>query len=126
MNAFEMSMRMNLRRRRAEALTSAVMDKLRDTIPYDNRNDVFYAMLEVFEQEGVEIVTDYIRQEAGLSPRGPEGWTLEELHALEEKRLEALMRPIQYVMPMSEIKGSDESLESQRANSQIMKKYSGS
>lgn len=126
MNAYEMSMRMDLRRRRAEVLANVVMGKLRDAIPYDHQKDVYYAILEVFHQEGVEIITDYTRQEAGLSPRGHEGWTLEELHALEEKRLEALRRPIPYMMPMEVlVKESDQSLESQRANNQTVKKYTG-
>jgi hypothetical protein len=41
----------------------------------------------------VEVVTDYTRQEAGLPPRDGKGWTMEELVALERKRLELMSAP---------------------------------
>jgi hypothetical protein len=34
-----------------------------------------------------------------VSPRGPDGWTQEEIIALEGKRLEALTRPLAFTIP---------------------------
>lgn len=42
---------------------------------------------------GVEFVTDYDREQCGLPPRGPEGWTVEELMLLERVRLSRMLAP---------------------------------
>lgn len=57
-------------------------------------------LFDKFHEQGVEIITDYTRQEAGLPPRGPDGWTTEELIALEQRRLELMRRPMQFVVPI--------------------------
>lgn len=63
----------------------------------DDRNshrDASRALTEALHKEGAELVTDYARREHGLPPRGPQGWTTDELVAMEERRLEFLRRPI--------------------------------
>jgi hypothetical protein len=98
--ALEMSMRINLRRRRADALVAAVMKEIRyHLVDRDAEAEVARALRHVFYQEGIEILSDYTRAEIGLPPRGPDGWTLEEMHALERARLDAIMRPSQMVIP---------------------------
>lgn len=97
MKAIEMSLRYDLRRQRATALTAAVLHELDRHTPDDVREDVHNALMRVFTQEGVDILTDYTRAEVGLPPRGPDGWTVEEMVALERARLEVIARPL--VMP---------------------------
>ena len=48
----------------------------------------------------VEIVSDFDRQQYGLTPRGPDGWTMEEIVELEKRRLELMFAPMPtHVMP---------------------------
>ena len=60
----------------------------------DLMRDLHYELLEAMERHGAEIVSDFDRQEFGLPPRGPDGWTMEEIVALEQRRMEMLTRPI--------------------------------
>lgn len=93
--AMKMSMRMDLRRSRADALVSAVMQEMdRRSIPRDVEREVHRALTEVLTREGIEVLSDYTRAEIGLQPRGPDGWTMEEMAALERVRLDAIMRPM--------------------------------
>jgi len=99
---------MDLRRRRAEQLTAAVLHELRpridatdpEELPHRIMRIVHETMLEVMCQQGVEVMTDYTREEAGLPPRGPDGWTVEEMMALESRRLEILTKPITMTVPV--------------------------
>lgn len=101
--------RMNLRRCRADALASEVMNKIDQFIDYrDQKREIHYAILELFLTEGVEILTDYTRQEAGLPPRSGDGWTPDELRALEMRRLEVMTRPL--TMPVFPLPPSDDLL----------------
>lgn len=82
---------------RAMRLNAAVMHRLGpilDEPEIDLYREVSCALLAVLMEEGVEALTDYDRQEVGLPPRGPDGWTIEEMIAMEKKRLEALMVPL--------------------------------
>jgi hypothetical protein len=88
------SMRMNLRRRRSDEMLAAVLEKIRPFIDHDQMKDVHYALLDLFMEKGVEVLTDYHRQELGLPTRDSEGWTREEIAALEWKRMEALLAPM--------------------------------
>ena len=99
MKAFNQMLRIDLRRRRAESLVHGVMQALDAHIVPDARKDAYYALLELFCRQGVEVLSDYDRQQCGLPPRGPAGWTVEEIIALEEKRLELLRRPITMTIP---------------------------
>lgn len=90
---YEENYRINLRRMRADALLAAVLDKIRPFLNEDCEKDAYYALLEFFIQEGVEVLTDYHRKEMGLPSRDGEGWTPKEVHALELKRMEELLAP---------------------------------
>lgn len=56
--------------------------------------EIAYDLQQLCEKEGVEILTDYMRTEMGLPPRGPDGWTVEEILALEQRRLELMRAPV--------------------------------
>lgn len=100
-------MRFDLRRRRADSLVAAVIHRLYpridatdpEELPHRITRMVSDAMFEVMYEEGVEVLTDYTRQEAGLPPRGPDGWTMEEIVALEKRRLDLLTAPICMTIP---------------------------
>jgi len=99
-------MRIDLRRRRADLLAAAVFERLwprinaihPDDLPDRVARVVHDTVLDVFSEQGVEVVTDHDRAAIGLPPRGPDGWTVEEMAALERRRLELLTAPL--VMPM--------------------------
>lgn len=92
------------RRLRAQALVAHILRIVeRHLSDEDRRRDTMRELnAELFEklwEEGVEIITDQIRAEIGLPPRGPEGWTVEELVVLEERRIEAMRAPLTFVAP---------------------------
>lgn len=93
--------RMDLRRRRAMSLASAIMNKLEPYINDDAYRGAYDALAELLGQEGVEVLTDHDRQAHGLPPRGPDGWTTDELIALERRRLELMTRPLSFTVPTS-------------------------
>jgi hypothetical protein len=56
--------------------------------------EINYDLMELCMKEGVEILTDYTRTEIGLPQRGPDGWTMEEIIALEKCRLDMMYAPL--------------------------------
>lgn len=93
--ATEMSMRVNLRRRRSEALVNAVLASIRPNLGHGaDERSIYEALMELFTDRGVEMLTDHDRQLLSLPPRGPDGWTAFEIAALERFRLEMLTRPV--------------------------------
>jgi hypothetical protein len=101
MSATDQMLRIDLRRRRAEVLCHGVMQAIDPYLDRDaSRRDIYEALMKLFHQEGVEVLSDYDRQQYGLPPRGPDGWTVEEIVALEEKRLEMLRRPLTMTVPV--------------------------
>lgn len=93
----------NVRRRRADALAVAAFRKIEQFIDYDKHRDVMEALIELFCHTGIQVLTDTERAEAGLPPRGPEGWTAQELAVLEAHRLHVLIGPLQPVVFKPEI-----------------------
>jgi len=94
-------MRMNLRQIHSQVLLHLIFDTIRPHIrddeqgrSYDREKQIFNDLSKLLESHGAEIITDQIREEAGLPARGPDGWTMEELHALEKRRLELLTAPV--------------------------------
>jgi hypothetical protein len=61
---------------------------------YEREQQIFDVMERKFAELGVEIITDYDREQLGLPARCADGWTLEEMLALERRRLEAIMKPL--------------------------------
>ncbi len=90
------SLRFDLRRSRTQVLTHAVLKEIGPYLREGHRTerDVYEARLKLFYEQGVEIITDVDRAGLGLPPRGPDGWTGEEIVALEQRRLEILTAPI--------------------------------
>jgi hypothetical protein len=109
MTAAREMMRVDVRSRRAVALTTAVLERLGpridatnpDDLPHDITRLVHDAMFEVMSEQGVEVLTDYDRKQLGLPPRGPDGWTVEEIMALEQSRLELLTQPFSAFLPIA-------------------------
>jgi len=100
---------MDLRRSRADQAIHAVLIAIMKFIPQDDRQYAYDAMRKQFVENGWEIITDEHRKEAGLPPRGPKGWTQQELYALEQARMAVLMRPITgFVEPASLLGLNDE------------------
>lgn len=93
-------MRPDLRHRRAMTLAHQVMQivdcHLERHVCVDRRflRDIHEELLATFMQAGVEVLTDYARAEMGLPQRLGDGWTMEEIIALEERRLAALCAPM--------------------------------
>jgi hypothetical protein len=98
MKATDQIERADKRRMRAMALTSLIMQIVGKYVPRDQERDCMrdlsYELQEALEKAGAEIVSDYDRQQYGLPARGPDGWTMEEIIALEKRRLEIMRAPI--------------------------------
>ena len=93
MKAIDQIERVNLRQLRAQSLAHAIFDAVRPFIDDEHYRDVMYALEDLFRDKGVEVLTDLDRQQYGLPARGPDGWTAEEIVALEQKRFDALFAP---------------------------------
>jgi hypothetical protein len=96
--------RVDKRRLRAMALTAQILQIVGKYIPRDQEHDAMrdlhYELQEALEKVGAEVVTDFDREQYGLSPRGPDGWTMEEIMKLEARRLELMLAPLPpIVMP---------------------------
>jgi hypothetical protein len=101
MNAMGMMGRINLRQHRAMRLVAALMHELSPVLPEDKyvRRDVYDVLTRTLSAEGIEIVTDADREALGLPPRGPDGWTAEEIVTMERRRLDEMLRPISMIVP---------------------------
>lgn len=75
-----------------DARRRAAVESEADAPPRPQR-DVYDELMVVLSAVGIEIVTDHDRRDVGLPPRGPDGWTIDELHALEAARLERTLSP---------------------------------
>lgn len=107
MRAVDQIGRINLRERRAMSVASAILNIVGPYIcehgedARHNMRDVYRKIVDLFHQDGIEILSDYDRQQYGLPPRGPDGWTAEEIIAMERRKLEILSAPITVTMPVS-------------------------
>ena len=83
-------------RRQIDAIVHLVMEAVRKHIPDEGNahKHAVYDLRDALESAGIDIITNEEREKAGLPPRGPKGWTYEELKVLEVKRMEALLRPL--------------------------------
>lgn len=86
--------RADMRKLRGRAFVATVLQIMGKYID-DNRNmrEAAYELEKLCQDNGVEILTDFIRQEMSLPPRGPDGWTNEEIMELEKRRFELMSRP---------------------------------
>jgi hypothetical protein len=98
MKASDQIQRIDRRRMRAMALTAQIMQIVGKYVDRDRERDCMrdlsYELQEAMEKVGAEIVSDFDRQQYGLSPRGPDGWTMEEIIELEKRRLEMMYAPM--------------------------------
>lgn len=81
------------RNMRAQRLTAEIMQELSPFLQGEQHRYVVRAIETLLWRKGVEIVTDYDRQELGLPERGNDGWTADELRILELKRQELMLNP---------------------------------
>ena len=88
--------RMDLRRRRADALVAEIMSAIGPFLSHDRdaREDAARAVHRLLTSQGAYVMTDHERAEAGLPPRDDKGWTEAELRAYEASMLHAMMAPI--------------------------------
>lgn len=86
----------DLRRARAMSLLHEVLQIIDRSVDLDRdqRRQISMDLDILLQARGVELVDDHIREKAGLPARGPNGWTLEELIALEAGHLAALRAPV--------------------------------
>lgn len=89
--------RTDLRYRRSMGLAHAIFGKLRDYIPREYERRAMDDLVEILMDKGIEVLTDFDREQMNLPPRGPDGWTTEEIIAIEQRRLDAMLKPIQPV-----------------------------
>ncbi len=82
------------RRTRAMPIVHAIIHIVRKYVREDRESealrDLSHKLFEKMHRDGAEIITDADRAEAGLPPRGPDGWTMEELALLEARRMERM------------------------------------
>lgn len=93
--------RFNIRQARAQALAHAIfreiqapLRELRDTGDDRAIDDVMRCIERFLRDEGVEVLSDMDRQALDLPARGPDGWTPDEVIAMEARRLEILNKPL--------------------------------
>lgn len=83
---------------RARSLSAQILRVLGPYIADRNWRDVQEALELLLSREGVEVLTDEDRANAGLPPRGPTGWTTDELLAYEKRKLEVMLQPLPTVV----------------------------
>lgn len=94
--------RLDRREMRAQQVTSLVLQALDRSAAFLSRAQlraVGEELMRQFTDNGVEVLTDWHRSQAGLQPRGPDGWTIEELFTYERLLLECIGKPIVMAMP---------------------------
>lgn len=98
MKAFDVIERQDRRRLRAQALTHHIMSIVGKYVNEDRERDcmrdLHRELMETLYNKGVEIISDLDREAMGLPPRGPDGWTVDEIIALEKRRLELMYAPM--------------------------------
>ncbi|MVA23182.1 hypothetical protein V6582_17780 [Agrobacterium vitis] len=97
----------NLRRHRTNQIIALFMRELEDNIAPKMHREVYYALNNALEAMGAELVTDECRRQIGLPPRDQNGWTADELIALEHFRLMMLIKPLQINIPKPGDNGKD-------------------
>lgn len=103
-------LRQNLRVMRAQSLLHLILHAIRPHLrddeegrDYEREEQIFEQIRKELEQAGAEIISDYTREQLALPPRGPDGWTMEEIIALEKRRLDLLSNPIWAISPALDV-----------------------
>lgn len=95
-------MRLDRRRRTADALTNAISRAIEPFLGDDEhaREDAARAIYGVLMDQGLFVLTDQDREALGLPPRDDKGWTADEIRAYEARLLDMMTRPLPHlVMP---------------------------
>ncbi len=81
--------------------SQAIDEKRAEVRPPDPRREIHRALMEILCAVDVEVITDADRIRAGLEPRNERGLTDTELHVIETRLTEAMLRPMTplYVEP---------------------------
>lgn len=80
-----------------------LFDQVQGADEFDLYKHAARAIHELLMTEGVEVMTDADRQQAGLPPRGPDGWTMDEMLAFEKYRLEWMIKPRPMLIPWADV-----------------------
>ncbi len=91
-------LRPNLRRLRASQLSAMVIQVVAKHADPDALNAIHVELYQMFHDHGAELISDFDRQQHGMSPRGPDGWTAEEMLLLERFRVLALQNSMKPIM----------------------------
>jgi hypothetical protein len=71
-----------------------ILDQYEEAWRVDLCRQVSRVLFEVLVATGAEVLTDHDRHDLGLPPRGPDGWTVEELRASERwSSMRSLLEP---------------------------------
>jgi len=106
--AFDISNRAGMipemRRNRANQITAHIMHLIGKYIcehgsEQRNYRDASETLFEAVYESGAEIITDLDRSKAGLPPRGPYGITAHELQFMEARLMEAMLKPMPFIVP---------------------------
>lgn len=100
---YNRDMRVDLRKARADQFTAEVLRAIEPFLRDDGEEPVqkyaARALFNLFYNGGFEAITDQMRVEAGLPLRDDLGWTAKEVQIMEDRRLEALTRPLTMTIP---------------------------
>lgn len=94
--------RLDRRQTRASQMVGAVMHIIGPHLRDDKEavRGAYEGLMDAFHTMGVEVLTDHTREQLGLSPRSGDGWTMEEIIAMEQKMLDIMSRPApSFLMP---------------------------
>lgn len=97
--------RINYRERKAERAAGYVMTLIGAHLTREDYKRFTRVLYDAFVTHGVEMISDYTRQELQMPPRGPDGWTREEI-ILYEGRLKGLLLEPPFLVLKTE--GSDD------------------
>lgn len=106
--------RLDRRDMRAQLVIALVLEALDRAAPNLDRRSMTSGERRRFMEElhrgltekGVEVMTDWHRQQIGLEPRGPDGWTAQEIADYDRHILEVMRRPP--MIAPADLKGSEE------------------
>jgi hypothetical protein len=95
--------RLDRREMRAQQVVSLALMAAERTFPYDiitRRQMKAFAdeLQKQFMENGVEVLTDWHRTQMDLPARGPDGWTMAEIIAMDDYLLKIHAQPLAYVV----------------------------
>lgn len=88
--------RMDRRQLRAQRMVGAIMHIIGPHLRDDKEafRSAYEGLMDSFTAMGVEVLTDHTREQLGLPRRMEDGWTAEEIIAMEQKLLDLMSSPM--------------------------------